>query len=136
MSVNLPQQFFSIQLQPIGVVHNRFPEPTSPEEIRAKPSKIVLDPDLMAGLEGLDPGMEIMIIFYFHHEQDFNHTLLQHPRGDKNRPQRGVFSLRSPLRPNPIGVSKVELVSIEENVLTVRGLDAIDGSPVLDIKPS
>jgi formylmethanofuran dehydrogenase subunit E len=75
-----------------------------------------------------------MVVFYFHRSRGFD--LLQHPRGDKSRPRRGVFSLRSPRRPNPIGVTVVDLVAIDGNVLHVQGLDAINGTPVLDLKPS
>ena len=62
--------------------------------------------------------------------------LQQHPRRDTNRPKRGVFALRTPQRPNPIGVTIVDLVRVEGNVLFVRGLDAINGTPVLDLKPA
>jgi tRNA-Thr(GGU) m(6)t(6)A37 methyltransferase TsaA len=62
--------------------------------------------------------------------------LLQHPRGDQGQPQRGVFALRSPHRPNPIGVTIVNLLAVERNVLRVSGLDAINGTPVLDLKPA
>jgi tRNA-Thr(GGU) m(6)t(6)A37 methyltransferase TsaA len=74
-----------------------------------------------------------MVLFYFDRVGDFE--LLQRPRGDLAQPKRGVFTLRSPRRPNPIGVTVVELLSIDENVLTVCGLDAFDGTPVLDLKP-
>jgi tRNA (Thr-GGU) A37 N-methylase len=62
--------------------------------------------------------------------------LIQHPRGDGNLQSRGVFALRSPQRPNPIGVTVVEVVDVERNVVLVRGLDAEDGTPVLDLKPA
>ena len=62
--------------------------------------------------------------------------MLQHPRGDKSRPKRGVFALRSPYRPNHIGLTEVELLAINGNVLSVRGLDAINETPVLDLKPA
>jgi tRNA-Thr(GGU) m(6)t(6)A37 methyltransferase TsaA len=75
-----------------------------------------------------------MVVFYFHRSQGFD--LLQHPQGDRSRPRRGVFALRSPRRPNPVGVTVVDLVAVAENVLRVRGLDAINGTPVLDLKPA
>jgi tRNA-Thr(GGU) m(6)t(6)A37 methyltransferase TsaA len=118
----------------IGRVENGFDEPAAPCEIRAVESRIVLDPSLTEGLKGLKPGQRIMVVFYFHRSRGFD--LLQHPRGDKSRPRRGVFSLRSPRRPNPIGVTVVDLVAIDGNVLHVQGLDAINGTPVLDLKPS
>jgi tRNA-Thr(GGU) m(6)t(6)A37 methyltransferase TsaA len=118
----------------IGYVENDFNEPAVPEEIRSVESRIVLDPALREGLRGLEPGQRIMVIFHFHRSQGYD--LCQHPRGDRSRPQRGVFALRSPRRPNPIGATVVDLVAIEGNVLRVRGLDAINGTPVLDLKPS
>jgi tRNA-Thr(GGU) m(6)t(6)A37 methyltransferase TsaA len=75
-----------------------------------------------------------MVIFVFHRSAGFD--LQQHPRGDATRPLRGVFALRSPRRPNPIGVSLVRLIAYHENILEVDGLDAINGTPVLDIKPA
>ena len=118
----------------IGRVINQYNESTKPEIIRAADSTIVLDPDLTEGLNGLESGQQIMVIFYFDRSEGYE--LMGHPRGDTSRPRRGVFSLRSPRRPNPIGVTVVELVSIEGNVLQVRGLDALNDTPVLDIKPA
>jgi tRNA-Thr(GGU) m(6)t(6)A37 methyltransferase TsaA len=119
---------------PIGRVENEFDEPTSPDVLRAAVSRIVLDPPLAEGLTGLKPGAHVMVIFVFHRAAGYE--LLQHPRGDAARPKRGVFALRSPHRPNPIGVTVVELLGAEGNVLVVRGLDAINGTPVLDLKPA
>jgi tRNA-Thr(GGU) m(6)t(6)A37 methyltransferase TsaA len=101
--------------------------------MRSAESRIVLDPALTGGLAGLEAGQQVMVVFYFHRSQGYD--LAQHPRGDTSRPKRGVFALRSPRRPNPIGVTIVDLLAIEENVLRVRGLDAINGTPVLDLKP-
>jgi tRNA-Thr(GGU) m(6)t(6)A37 methyltransferase TsaA len=118
----------------IGHVENAFRDITAPEEIQAGESRIVLNPALTDGLEGLEPGQRIMVIFHF--DRSHGCELRQHPRGDQTQPRRGVFALRSPRRPNPIGVTVVDLVAIERNVLRVRGLDALDGTPVLDIKPA
>ena len=118
----------------IGHVENDFDEPAAPYAIRSVESRIVLDPSLTEGLRGLGPGRQIMVIFCFHRSQGFD--LLQHPQGDRNRPRRGVFALRSPRRPNPIGVTVVDLVAVDGNVLRVRGLDAINDTPVLDLKPA
>jgi tRNA-Thr(GGU) m(6)t(6)A37 methyltransferase TsaA len=124
----------AITYKAIGHVENEFDEPTAPDTIRSVESRIVLDPALTQGLSGMEPGRQVMVIFYFHQSRGFD--LCQHPRGDKSRPQRGVFTLRSPHRPNPIGVTVVDLVTVEGNVLRVRGLDAINGTPVLDLKPA
>ena len=118
----------------IGRVENGVAAPAPPDKIRAVESRIVLDPTLAEGLTGLEPGQHVMVIFHFHRSQGFE--LLQHPRGDANRPRRGVFALRSPHRPNPIGVTIAEIVAVEGNVLRVQGLDAINGTPILDLKPA
>ena len=91
---------------------------------------------LVAGLKGLEPGRQVMVVFHFHRAPPGQYDLCQHPRGDSSRPRRGVFALCSPHRPNPIGVTVVDLVAIEGNVLRVRGLDAINDTPVLDLKPA
>ncbi len=124
----------AIVYRAIGYVKNDFDEPAPPSEMRVIESRVVVDPSLVEGLQGLEPGQRIMVVFYFHRSQGFD--LLQHPQGDRNRPRRGVFALRSPRRPNPIGVTVVDLVAIQGNVLRVLGLDAINGTPVLDLKPA
>ena len=123
------------QLWPIGTVENSVTETIAPDEIRRVPSRILLDPQLELGLQGLEPGQHIMVLFRFHRAPP-EYELLQHPRGDKSRPRRGIFALRSPQRPNRIGVTTVELIKIEGNILHVRNLDAINGTPILDIKPA
>jgi tRNA-Thr(GGU) m(6)t(6)A37 methyltransferase TsaA len=122
------------QFRAIGYVENEFREPTKPDTLRASRSRIVLAPELLEGLTGLGSGMALLVVFVFHRAEGFD--LLQHPRGDRSRLQRGVFALHSPNRPNPIGITEVELLAIEGNILTVRGLDALDGTPVLDLKPA
>jgi tRNA-Thr(GGU) m(6)t(6)A37 methyltransferase TsaA len=124
----------SIVYRAIGHVENSFDKPAPASEIRAVDSRIILHPSLAEGLRGLEPDQQIMVIFSFHRSQGFD--LLQHPQGDASRPRRGVFALRSPRRPNGIGVTVVDLLSIEGNVLLVRGLDAINSTPVLDLKPA
>lgn len=129
----------NITFKAIGIVQNEFKEPASTKrasgsKIKDGESRIVLNPDLVEGLLGLEPGDQLMIIFHFHLSKGFD--LHQHPRGDPSRAKRGVFALRSPRRPNPIGVTVVELLGIKGNVLRVWGLDAIDGTPVLDLKPA
>ena len=122
----------NITYKAIGHVENAFDEPAAPDQIKVVESRIVLNPTLVEGLQGLEAGQQLMVIFHFHRAQGYE--LRQHPRGDRTREPRGVFALHSPHRPNPIGVTTVELVEIAGNVLTVRGLDAINGTPVLDLK--
>ena len=123
----------AVAFKPIGYVQNEFSEPVASSKIREAESRIILNSDLVEGLQGLEPGERIAVIFYFHRSEGYE--LRQHPRGDQSRPKRGVFALRSPKRPNPIGLTVVDLIEIENNVLRVRGLDAINETPVLDLKP-
>ena len=125
---------FHATLKAIGHVENEFDEATPASRLRSSESTLVLDPELVPGLTGLETGQRILVLFYFHRAE--GHELLQHPRGDADSPKRGVFALRSPRRPNPVGVTDVELLAVDENRLRVRGLDALNGTPVLDIKPA
>jgi tRNA (adenine37-N6)-methyltransferase len=101
-------------------------------ELRARPARILLEPALTDGLLGLEPGSDILVLCYFHRA---GHDVLQvHPMGDMDNPLRGVFATRSPARPNPIAVTSARILRIEGHVLHVVGLDALDGTPVLDIK--
>ncbi len=78
------------------------------------------------------PGDELLVLTWLHHSS--RDVLLVHPRGDQGRPLTGVFSTRAPVRPNPIGLHRVEITSIEGT--RVRNLEAIDGTPILDVKPT
>lgn len=120
--------------RPIGRVENELDEPVDPETLGSAVSRIVIDPALADGLTGLEAGDRLLVLFHFHRAGDAE--LLQHPRGDVSRAERGVFALRSPHRPNRIGATVVELLSVAGTVLEVRGLDAINGTPVLDLKPA
>jgi len=124
----------TICFHPIGMVENDFAQPAPGDAIRAAKSRIRLKPELAPGLDGLKPGDKLLVLFHFHRSQGYQ--LHQHPRGDRSRPQRGVFALHSPFRPNAIGASVVEIIAIENNLMQVRGLDAINGTPVLDLKPA
>lgn len=99
-------------------------------------AEIHLTPALALGLRGLGAYSHLLVIYFLHRASfDPEADLLQRPRGIPDSPEVGVFALRSPRRPNPIGVTVVELLGIDGPVLKVRGLDAVDGTPVLDLKP-
>ena len=134
MKPTTPNSPPTITFSPIGYVENAIDDTLPPSEIKAVPSKIILDPPLTPGLDGLQPGQKLMVIFNFHLSSGFQ--LHQHPRHDESRPKRGVFALRSPQRPNPIGVTIVDIIELSDNTLLVHGLDAINGTPVLDLKPA
>jgi tRNA-Thr(GGU) m(6)t(6)A37 methyltransferase TsaA len=119
---------------PIGHVENDLDTAATGDGHRRSVSRIVVDPDLTKGLSGLEAGDRLLVLYWLHRPEPG--VLLQHLRGDATRPVRGVFALRSPHRPNPIGATEVEIIARKGNVLEVRGLDAIDGTPVLDLKPA
>lgn len=99
-------------------------------------SRIVLDKNFAEALKGIDEFSHLFVIFWMHQIPiEKRRTLKVHPRGREDMPLVGSFATRTPHRPNPIGLTLVELLKAEGNVLTVRGLDAYDGTPVLDIKP-
>jgi tRNA-Thr(GGU) m(6)t(6)A37 methyltransferase TsaA len=94
---------------------------------------IELNSKVTEGLEGIAVGSKIILITWFHKAQ--RDIMRLHPRGDKSRPVTGVFSTRSPDRPNPIGLHRVTVLEIFGNRLKVGPIEAIDGTPVVDIKP-
>ena len=100
-------------------------------------STIHLDPELAGGLQGLTGFSHVLVVFFLDRAQGFDAVkqLLRRPRGREDMQEVGVFAQRTKFRPNPLGITAVELLGIAGNVLTVRGLDALDGTPVLDIKP-
>jgi len=123
-----------IVLSPIGYVKTC----AEGEEVKDKSiySKIIVRDDLVDGLSGISGFSHLFILFYLNQvTSKQRETLKVHPRGRKDMPLTGVFAVRTMFRPNPIGLTIVELVKVEGNVLTIKGLDAYDKTPVLDIKP-
>jgi tRNA-Thr(GGU) m(6)t(6)A37 methyltransferase TsaA len=99
-------------------------------------SEIVLGDEYAPGLTGLEGFTHIIVVFHMH-KADYNNNLhlVRHPQERADLPKLGIFAQRAKHRPNPIGITAVELVAVSGNSVKVRGLDAIDGTPVLDIKP-
>ncbi len=99
-------------------------------------STIVVKPEYCPGLLRVEEHQRLMVLYWFHLRDDEEHrnTLQVVPRRHGETELTGVFTTRSPSRPNPIGVTAVDLIKVERCTLTVRGLDALEGSPVLDIK--
>ena len=124
----------SLELKPIGTVKNAFNSPTLPEKIAEQPSTISIFPQFLEGLSGIKKGDMLLILFAFHKAKGYR--LKIHPKGDPRNPERGVFLTCSPYRPNPIGVSVVRVIETREKELDVIGLDALNGSPIIDIKPA
>ena len=125
-----------ITFNPIGVVRNDVNKMSTGNWADAE-SSIELDPDLVPGLQGLADFSHVVVVFHLDRIPPFDKAkqLLRQPRGMEHLAPVGVFAQRTKFRPNPIGVTPARLVSIKGNVLTVASLDAMDGTPVLDIKP-
>jgi tRNA-Thr(GGU) m(6)t(6)A37 methyltransferase TsaA len=94
---------------------------------------LVFDPQAADGLRGISPGDELWVLTWLHRAA--RDVLVVHPRGDATRPERGVFSTRSPARPNPIGLHQVRVVEVDGTRVRVDALEAIDGTPIVDLKP-
>jgi len=118
-----------LTIHPVAVVHrddDEFPEGECVLEVR---------PGLKPAMLGLEPGDRVQVMWWMHRlDAKQRRTLQCHPRGDRSKSKRGVFALRSPMRPNPIGSTVAKVAAVRDNELVVNGLDAFDGSPVVDIK--
>jgi tRNA-Thr(GGU) m(6)t(6)A37 methyltransferase TsaA len=126
----------AIQLTPIGRVESPLTDPGSaPKQGNegAPEAWVVLEPGVVDGLDGLATGDRVIVLTWLH--QADRDVLAVHPRDDPATPERGVFTTRSADRPNPIGLHPVEVVSIDGGRIRVRDLEAVDGTPVLDVKP-
>lgn len=94
---------------------------------------LVFEPEMLQGLRGLRPGDEVIVITWL--DRARRDVLRVHPRGDTSRAEEGVFSTRSPHRPNPIGLHRVEITATDGRRVRVRQLEAVDGTPIIDLKP-
>jgi tRNA-Thr(GGU) m(6)t(6)A37 methyltransferase TsaA len=123
-------------IEPIGWVEsplvNRDAAPRQGDE-GAPDAWLVFDPAVLDGIRDLAVGSEVIVLTWL--DRADRHTLIVHPRGNPGRPETGVFSTRSPDRPNPIGLHRVEILAIEGARVLVRNLEALDGTPIVDVKP-
>ncbi len=144
-----------IILKPIGFIRSGIKEPTlrsdkdgitlkeklrhvkaERDKIRNMSSEIVIDPALAELLDDIDGYSHILVLFWAHKVPPESRKLTKvHPMGLKEMPKRGIFATCSPARPNPVLVTAVKLLERNGNILKVQGLEAIDGTPVIDIKP-
>lgn len=123
-----------VSVRPIGVVRNNVATPR-PEGWAHVRSDILLRDELTTMLDGIDGYSHIIVVFAFDNVPESEQRARVRPRGDARIPEQGVLATRSQLRPSPLGVSVVRLLKHRNNILRVEGLDAIDGTPVLDVKP-
>ena len=125
----------SMTLKPIGIVSNGIKQRQKYDAYQEITSEIVVNDSLTEALDNLDEFSHIIVIYWMHQHPVEPPSTKAHPMGNREIPLKGVFATRSPHRPNPIGMSTARLLQRQDNVLTVEGLDAIDGTPVIDIKP-
>ncbi|HEU5100168.1 MAG TPA: tRNA (N6-threonylcarbamoyladenosine(37)-N6)-methyltransferase TrmO [Roseiflexaceae bacterium] len=126
----------SHQVEPIGVIRSelttREAAPLQGDE-GAPEAWLVLNPQVAQGLAGIKAGDELIVLTWFHRAR--RDTLQVHPRGDQNAPLTGVFATRSPNRPNPVGLHRVSVQEVAGERVRVGPIEAIDGTPIVDIKP-
>jgi len=124
-----------MEFQPIGVIRTPFKTleemPIQPTGAEGLIGRIELDPGLVEGLKDLDGFSHIIALYYFHRSEGLCLTVT--PFLDKK--EHGVFATRAPLRPNPIGLSILKLIRLDNNIITVGNVDMLDGTPLVDIKP-
>ena len=126
----------SFDIFPIGYVHSTLKKRSgAPRQgwEGAPDARLEILPAFVEGLDGIQSGQDIWILTWLHESQ--RSDLKVHPRGEVQNPLMGVFATRSPDRPNPIGLHRAKVLSVDDGWLQVQGLEAIDGTPVIDIKP-
>ena len=124
----------SVTMEPIGFVQTaaqRVPRHWSVSDVEGV---LIIDEKYLQGLKDVKAGQRMVVIFHFHRSQPFTSSFLTQTPPHRGQ-NLGVFSICSPIRPNPIGMSILEVVAIEGNRISVKGLDMQDGTPILDLKP-
>lgn len=131
----MPEDIIDIKLKIIGTVSSEHREPIYQPGWAEAVTEIEIRPEYAEALDNLDEFSHIVVLYWMHRRADVEPRLKVHPRGNQQIPLKGLFATRSPGRPNPLGLATVRLLERRGNILRVRGLDAIDGTPVVDIKP-
>ena len=136
MTKNLAENEPRFQLRPIGVVESPLTDPASAPkqgDEGAPEAWLAFEPAVAEGLAGIRAGDELIVVTWLHLAP--RDVLRVHPRGDASRPLEGVFRTRSPARPNPIGLHRVQVAEVDGGRILVRNLEAVDGTPIIDVKP-
>jgi len=122
-------------MEAIGAVRNDIQEPTDEGWGRVV-SEVILDETFADGLDGIEAFSHVLVLFWMHRAAEAEPVRMRRrPQGRQDMPEVGIFAQRARHRPNPIGVTAVKLLRRERNRLIVQGLDAINGTPVMDVKP-
>jgi tRNA-Thr(GGU) m(6)t(6)A37 methyltransferase TsaA len=124
------------EVMPIGMVESPLTDPASAPnqgDEGAPDAWLAFEPAVLEALDGIRAGDEVIVLTWLHRAR--RDVLRVHPRGDVSRAQLGVFNTRSPDRPNPIGLHRVRVAAIDGGRVLVRGLEAVDGTPIVDLKP-
>ncbi len=124
-----------IELKPIGHVRVETEKPPRSWRSSEVEGDLVIDEAYAEGLANVAPGQRLIVVFNFHESDAFDEGFLTQRPGSAGGGERGVFSTLSPVRPNPVGVSIVEVTGVDGATLNVRGLDMRNGTPILDLKP-
>jgi len=124
----------SITLEAIGYVSTDAKEIPRSWTISEVKGSLILDSIYREGLTDIEPGQKIYVLFHFHKSKKFTNEFMRIKPPVKDH-EMGVFSTHSPFRPNPIGLSVLEVIGVDGNVIHVKGLDMLDKTPILDIKP-
>jgi len=123
-----------ITMKPIGVAHTEVDKVPRHWTVSNVKGTLVIDKKYQKGLKNIQEGQQIVVIFHFHKSPNFTADLLVQQPPHRNE-KLGVFSICSPNRPNPVGMSVLDVLQVRDNVIFVQGLDMIDGTPILDLKP-
>lgn len=123
-----------IEMEPIGKVHTECKNIPRHWTVSNVKGKLIISKKYLKGMKDIHAGQRIVVLFCFHKSPPFEPRFLCQIPPHRNK-KLGVFSICSPLRPNPIGMSVLEVTGIKENVIGVKGIDMLDGTPILDIKP-
>ena len=124
----------TIELKPIGFVEHKAASVPRHYSVSTVEGRLVIDPRYQEGLRDIQPGQRLVVLFHFDRSPGFTLDRLRQkpPHVDK---KLGVFSICSPIRPNPLGLSVLEVLEVQGNVILAKGLDMLDGTPILDLKP-
>jgi tRNA-Thr(GGU) m(6)t(6)A37 methyltransferase TsaA len=133
--IEMTSELPGMTLEPIGIVRKGIKRAAAKCDWEKVVSDIIINTSLTEALDGLEESSHVIVLYWMHQAVSGEVPLKVHPRGKQELPLSGLFATRTPNRPNRIGIATVRLLERQGNILRVEGLDAIGGTPVIDIKP-